>query len=174
MSMSNFVLAITGPAGSGKSTVATRLAKQIEKCVNIDADYVKHMVANPFIYDDSSEGISQWELLGDNIGLIAKNFNRSCYNVIINGYINEPAWRKILEHIELTHKVLLLPELEEVIKRDSLRQESDVMGEDAIRVHHDYFSKSHFFDDFTNIDSTVHTDEETADDIKNNILKIGL
>ena len=42
--MSNFVLAITGPAGSGKSTVATRLAKQIEKCVNIDADYVKHMV----------------------------------------------------------------------------------------------------------------------------------
>jgi len=168
--MSNFVLAVTGPAGSGKSTVASLLAKKIDNCVNIDADYVKHMVSNPFIYNDSPEGISQWELLGNNIGLIAANFNSSDYNVIINGYINEPAWHKILEHVELTHKVLLLSKIEEVIKRDSLRREDDVMGEDAVRQHHDYFSSSTFFDDFTKIDSSAHTDHETVDFIRDNIL----
>jgi len=166
-----FVLAITGPAGSGKSTVASLLAMQIDKCVNIDADYVKHMVSNPFIYDDSPEGIKQWELLGDNIGILVNNFIESGYNVIINGYINEPAWHKIIEHIELTHKVLLLPKIEEVIKRDSLRQEDDVMGEKAARKHHDYFSSSHFFDDFIKLDTSAQTDQETVGLIRDKVLR---
>jgi len=147
--MSSFVLAITGPAGSGKSTVANLLAKQIDKCVNIDAaDHVKHMVSNPFIYDDSTEGVKQWELLGDNIGALATNFINSGYNVIINGYINEPAWRKIQSHIVLTHKVLLLPNMDTVINRDSLRPADYVMGKEEVKKHHDYFSSSHFFNNF--------------------------
>jgi len=168
---SSFVLAITGPAGSGKSTVADLLAKQIDMCVNIDADHVKHMVSNPFIYDDSAEGIQQWELLGHNVGVLTYNFIKVGYNVIINGYINEPTWHKILEHIELTHKVLLLPELMEIIKRDSLRREEDIMGKEAVIKHHDYFSSSHFFDDFIKIDSTTHTDQETVDFIRDNVLR---
>jgi broad-specificity NMP kinase len=32
------VIAITGPAGSGKSTTASKLAECIDRCVNIDAD----------------------------------------------------------------------------------------------------------------------------------------
>jgi len=167
-----FILAITGPAGSGKSTVASLLAKQIDNCVNIDADHVKHMVANPFIYDDSIEGIKQWELLGDNIGALATNFINSGYSVIINGYINEPAWRKILEHVQLTHKMLLLPTIEEVIKRDSLRQKDYVMGEEAVREHYDYFSTSHFFDDFSRLDTSEQTNEETVNFIKRDILSI--
>lgn len=166
-----FVLAITGPAGSGKSTVASLLAKKIDKCVNIDADYVKHMVSNPFIYDDSTEGIKQWKLLGDNVGVLANNFVKAGYNVLINGYINEPAWHKILEHVQLSHKVLLLPKIEEVIKRDSLRQKDDVMGEKAVRKHHDYFSNSHFFDGFIKLDTSAQTDQETVDFIRNNVLR---
>ncbi len=172
MLMSSFVLAITGPAGSGKSTVANLLAKQIDKCVNIDADHVKHMVSNPFIYDDSTEGVKLWELLGDNIGALAANFVNSGYNVIINGYINEPAWHKILEHIQLTHRLLLLPKIDEVIKRDLLRHEDYVMGEKAVREHYDYFSTSHFFDDFFRLDTSEQTNEETVNFIKRDILSI--
>lgn len=141
-------------------------------CVNIDADHVKHMVSYPFIYDDSAEGIQQWELLGNNVGVLANNFVEAGYNIIINGYINEPALHKIVEHVQLTHKLLLLPNIEEVIKRDSLRQKDYVMGEEAVREHYDYFSTSHFFDDFSRLDTSEQTNEETVNFIKRDILSI--
>mgnify|MGYP003591616781 FL=1 len=48
MNSDTFVLAITGPTGSGKSTVSEKLAKQIDRCVNIDADHIKHMIVSGF------------------------------------------------------------------------------------------------------------------------------
>jgi adenylate kinase family enzyme len=46
--MSHFVLAITGPAGAGKSTVGEKIAKSFRRCVNIDADHIKHMIVSGF------------------------------------------------------------------------------------------------------------------------------
>ena len=51
----NFVLALTGPAGSGKSTIAEKLAKQIDRCVNIDADHIKHMIVSGFFKDERKQ-----------------------------------------------------------------------------------------------------------------------
>jgi len=164
--MRPFILAITGPAGSGKSTTASRLAKDINQCVNIDADVVKHMIVNGFIYADTPEGIPQWQLLGTNIGVLAKNFQEAGYNVIINGYINKPAWKNIQKHVALDHKVLLLPHIDEVVQRDAGRHEDYQMGAEAIQVHHDYFSSSSFYDDFIKIDSTEHSIDETIATIK--------
>lgn len=160
------IAAITGPTGSGKSTVAQILSKQIEKCVNIDADHVKHFIVNGFVYDKSPTGVKQWELLGDNIGLLAKNFQNADYNVIINGYINEPAWSKIQNHVTLTHKFLLLPHLDTVFQRDLARSEEVAMGDAAVKVHHDHFSNNSFFDNFTKLDSTNMTAQETAAKVK--------
>src|SRR3989344_2694990 len=159
------IVAITGPTGSGKSTVASKLAKQIEKCVNIDADHLKHMVVSGFIYDKSPDGIKQWELLGENIGLLAYNFQEAGYNVIINGYINEPAWKNIAKHIDLTHKFLLLPHLDKVKSRDKERHEDFIMGDKAVLEHHDYFSTADFYKDFTKIDSADHNVEQTVDQV---------
>ncbi len=142
--MTPFLLAITGPAGSGKSTTASKLAEHIEHCVNIDADVVKHMIVNGFIYDLSPAGITQWELLGTNIGMLARNFHDAGYNVVINGYINEPAWVNIQKHATLTHKVLLLPHIDTVTARDTGRHEDVRLGAETIQVHHDYFSTSSF------------------------------
>ena len=59
-----FVLALTGPAGSGKSTVAEKVAKLSDRCVNIDADHIKHMIIGGFYKDDSAGGwgFNQWGL----------------------------------------------------------------------------------------------------------------
>ena len=157
-----FILAITGPTGAGKSTVSDKLAKLIRQCVNIDADHVKHFIVNGFAYDKTPEGTKQWELLGENAGLLARNFLEAEYNVIINGYINEPAWNRIQKHVTLTHKIVLLPRVATVIKRDSSRNEELKMGNAAVSEHHTYFSSSSFYNDFERIDSTNLTVEETV------------
>lgn len=163
--MRPFTLAITGPTGSGKTTVASKLAEQIEQCVNIDADVVKHMIVNGFIYGNAPEGVSQWELLGANIGMLAKNFQNAGYSVIISGFLKEPAWEKMQKHITLTHKILLLPHVDTAKQRDAGRHEGIQMGAETISEHHDYFSNAAFYDDFIKLDSTSHSEDETANEI---------
>ena len=164
-----FVVAITGPAGAGKSTVASKLAEKIDRCVNIDADHVKHFIVNGFVYDETPEGVIQWKLLGQNISILARSFLDAGYNVIINGYINEPAWKQIARHITLTHKILLLPELDTVKMRDVGRSKDIAMGAEAVTTHHDYFSTADFYDDFIRLDTTKHDIDQTGSIIKDKL-----
>lgn len=169
--MNRFVLALTGPSGSGKSTVATKLAKELPKCVNIDADHIKHMIPSGFSHEVQSDGSKkwsyhEWELVGDSIGLLATNFQARGFDVIINGYIDEPAWQAIEKHLTLTHKVLLLPELSVTQSRDQERPGDEPMGGDAVQEHHLHFSTDKFFDDFIKMNSTNHSVDETVGEIK--------
>jgi hypothetical protein len=177
--MSNrFILAITGPSGAGKSTVGEKLAKQLDKCVNIDADHIKHMIVSGFYYDRATPddpkkwGFSEWELVGDSIGLLAHNFLSHDYDVIINGYIDEPAWINIKKHVTINYKVLLLPHIDTAIQRDSGRVEDVRMGDVMVTEHHKYFSTSDYFKDFTKLDTTNHKLDETVQHIKTQVLKL--
>lgn len=166
----SFVLAVTGPSGSGKSTVATKLAKQLEKCVNIEADHVKHFIVSGFSYELNADGtkkwsFDQWGLVGDSIGLLADNFLTAGYNVIINGYIDEPAWSNIQKHITLTHKILLLPHVDITTQRDSERKGDLAMGDEMVKQHHIEFSDNNFYSDFIKLDTTDHSAAETVETI---------
>lgn len=166
----NFVLAITGPTGVGKSTISEKLAKQLDKCVNIEADHIKHMIVGGFYKDDSNAGgwgFNQWGLVGDSIGLLAKHFLNEGYSVIINGYIDEPAWTNIQKHIAINKKVLLLPDVATVEQRNASRSDDIKMGSDSVKEHHSHFSNDNFFNDFIKLDTSNHSPEETITEILN-------
>lgn len=168
MSNDTFVLAITGPTGSGKSTVSEKLAKQIDRCVNIDADHIKHMIVCGFYKDDTNPGgwsFNQWGLVGDSIGLLAANFQKEGYKVVINGYVDEPAWTNIQKQVTITHKVLLLPSVDTVMQRDAGRKEDVRMGDKSVAQHHSHFSNDNFFNDYIKLDTTNHTEDETVSKI---------
>jgi adenylylsulfate kinase-like enzyme len=169
----SFIVAITGPTGSGKSTVAIKIAKKINKCVNIDADVVKHFIDNGFIYDQSPQGIAQWELLGTNIGQLAKNFHDSGYNVVINGYIDEPSWEKLKSYVKLDRKFLILPKVETTIERDQGRSVEAAMGADAVKTHTNYFATNAYYSDYIRIDSSNQSVDQTVDVILNKLKESG-
>jgi len=167
--MKKFVLALTGPTGSGKTTVAEKLSKQLDKCVNIDADHIKHSIPSGFYKDESNPGgwsFNRWKLVGKSLGLLAKNFQVEGYDVIINGYIEVEAWDEIEKIISISHKVLLLPELVKNQKRDNGRSDEIKMGKESVKAHQDYFRSNDYYHGFTKLDSSNDTIEETVENIK--------
>ena len=103
--------------------------------------------------------------VGDSIGLLAANFLAKGYRVVINGYIDEPAWTKLQEHVAVTHKILLLPHLDMVIKRDAGRNEDVRMGSEAVKEHHIHFSSDPFFKNFIRLDTSDHSTDETINKV---------
>jgi hypothetical protein len=173
--MNNLVIAITGPTGSGKSTVGEALAKRLEKCVNIDADSLKHMIVSGFYFDEENPddpkgwGFSEWEIVGESIGLLAKNFLDHGYSVVINGYIDAPAWDTLNKYVDITYKYLLLPKLDEIVNRDQGREESIRMGEETVAIHYSHFSNDKFFDDFIKLDTTEQSIDDSVSQIHESI-----
>ncbi len=162
------IIVITGPAGAGKTTVSAKLAKQLGRCVNIETDHVKHFIVSGFSYKVNAGGdklwtFSEWELLGDTIGQLAENFQKRGFTVIVNGHIDPVAWEHIQKRLTLDHKFLLLPHVAATQERDKQRYEDFVMGDKAVANAHDHFATDPFYSDFSKIDTTDHSVEETVE-----------
>jgi len=137
-----------------------------------DANYVKHMVVDGFYVDEEDPqnplgwGFNKWELVGESIGLLAANFAKHGYDIIINGYISQGAWVNIEKHVKIDKKILLLPHLAKVVERDATRPQDYVMGEATVAVHHQEFSSNEYYRGFAKLDSTDHSVDETVQMIK--------
>jgi len=166
------IIAITGPSGAGKTTIAEEFTKRNKSFSNIDVDHLKHMNPNAFtkiIDEDGDEDFpySAWGLLGKNVALLAQSFLDSGLNVIINGYLEVESWQEIEKLLKLDHKFLLLPDEATNIKRNSQRTKEVKMCEKAVRLGQKYFRKTEFYEDFITLDTT----HQTVDMIIDQILK---
>ena len=164
------IIAITGPTGAGKTTIAEALTKKLTNSVNIDVDPIKHMNPNAFtkvIDDDGEEDwpYSAWGLLGENIALLAENYMKHGHDVIINGWLEVESWQEIEKRQKIDYKILMLPDIETNKNRDAGRTQEVKMGEKAVLRGHEYFKTTDYYQGFIVIDSSSENVDQTVDQI---------
>ena len=159
------LILITGPTGAGKTTVSKELVQKFEKAANIDLDEIKHFIVKGFKYNDSPDGIAQWQLLGKNASQLIRNYLDEGYLVIVNGYVFEQTWGEIYKLNNVDYKFLLLPDENTNVRRDYCRSEVVKMGSETVLIHQNHFRKSSFYADFETIDSSDYTVKKTVEEI---------
>lgn len=116
------LIIITGPSAAGKSIVAKALCKKYKKSVRLGIDRIKHFVVGGFDYSVSKAGKAQWSLCTKNIILLAKNYLKSGYVVIIEGVLDgKENWQKIFKEFKPKYKFLLLTNRTDLQARNSKR-----------------------------------------------------
>jgi len=167
--MKNLTIVVTGPTGSGKTSVSLALAKKLDKCVFIEVDHIKHMILSGFYKQNKQWLYSEWKLVGQTIGIMTNNFLANDFNVVIGGYMHSDGWTSLSNQVDITHKFLLNPSKEVIKIRDNERDSKYFMGEEAIQEHIEYLAINTVFEDFHGIDSTEQTVEQTVDEILDRI-----
>jgi dephospho-CoA kinase len=114
------IIVLTGPAASGKNTIANLYARKQRKGADIDADLVRWMYRQPHIAPwEGDEGLRQLELRSKHVALLSKAFHEEGCNVIISDVITDSSaqiYKNLLSDIGL--KVIrLLPSYGESIRR---------------------------------------------------------
>jgi adenylate kinase family enzyme len=114
----------TGPCAAGKNTVATLVARSVDKGVHIDIDRLRAMVVQPHKAPwEGEEGKAQQRLAIENGCILAQQFIQEGYSVAISDLLSDSTARvyKKLLH-EYPFKIIrLIPSFSEVKKRDVAR-----------------------------------------------------
>jgi adenylate kinase family enzyme len=141
--MKSKICIITGPCGSGKSTIAKKLANDIPNSVFLEVDILREMIKNggvaPFPY--RGEAKKQIHLSMKNSCILAKNFSNSGFNVFIEDVLEK---KDIIDYYKENLKgakiFLILPNKKILKKRDASRKKIDVMGKRALELHNIFTS----------------------------------
>lgn len=161
------IIILTGPPGAGKSTVGKLLAGKLENSAVVSTDTLRYFVIN----GKAEKGDKDWErqlVLGaENACLLAKNFHKKGFNVLLDDVICDK------EKIKIYHNklgklnplfFLLLPSKEITAKRDLARGEW-AMKERAMHLHDRFSEFIKIEKRFIIIDSSEHKPEDTVNEI---------
>ena len=89
------------------------------------------------------------------------DYSRIQYIVLIQ----IPPPQALEKHVSLTYKVLLMPHVDTITKRDANRAADVQMDAAAVAIHHNYFFTDVFFQDFIKLDTTSHNVDETVNEV---------
>ncbi len=153
---------ITAPPGAGKSTVSAMLAEGMERSVVIEGDWVYHMVVGGYV--------APWlpgnhkELFWKNVCSLIRNSLEMGYDVIFNYVVTPKDVTMLQREFSSFTLAVLLPSVEELVRRDNLRPEDCRMGE-RCRVVHGEFQK-HRFPEVCVLRTDGEIPEETVQRVK--------
>jgi adenylate kinase family enzyme len=159
------ILLLTGPPGAGKSTIGKALAAKLNHCAVIDVDLLRAMVVQPHAPPwQDEEGMAQLRLGAANACILAQNFNRAFYHVIILDVLTDETARIYRHQLEqLDHRiVLLLPTLEVAQRRNQLR--GQILADAEVTLLYDWQRK------LTVYDQKIDNSERSAEDVADTLL----
>lgn len=120
---------ITGPAGTGKSTVSKAIAKSLEKSVLLEGDDFYHQVKGSYIapWKEGNHLFVFWKVVNGCI----RTYLDSGYDVVFNYIIGTEKMRELTEEFSsyAVKFAVLMTDEETLIKRDLMRDEDSRMGE---------------------------------------------
>ena len=157
---------ITGPAGVGKSTISKKIAKNSNKSVLIEGDFIYSQVIGGYV-SAWKEG-NHLEVFWDICLNMIETYLSYGYDVIFN-YIVTP---KILEKIKGKFKnyntkfIVLLTDEKTILERDKNRPEDCQMKERCIILLNNF--KNYNYNKNNILDTSNLSIEETVKIIENN------
>ena len=157
---------ITGPAGVGKSTISKKIAKNSNKSVLIEGDFIYSQVIGGYV-SAWKEG-NHLEVFWDICLNMIETYLSYGYDVIFN-YIVTP---KILEKIKGKFKnyntkfIVLLTDEKTILERDKNRPEDCQMKERCIILLNNF--KNYDYNKNNILDTSNLSIEETVKIIENN------
>ncbi len=166
------VYLITGPAGSGKSSVANALAKKLERSAVIEVDTLREMVKGGYVrpWPHNEEVDLQLSLSAKNACDMATNFMEKGFNVFVDDVVG----RKLLEQYSNFFKgknfqtFLLMPSLESLLNRFDDRGDDKDLRERTVELHKRFSEKKDNLS-WQVVDSSTQTLEETVEQIYKSI-----
>ena len=157
---------VTGPPGSGKTTISKGIAKSLDKSVLLEGDEFYHHVVESFIpaWKENNHLDIFWKEVENSIKLYLDNG----YDVVFNYIIND---NKIIELKDIFKDydikfVILLVDEKTILERDSLRPVDCQMKDRCIVLLNSFLNKN--YPDNNKLYTQDLTVEETVKEIINN------
>lgn len=156
---------ITGPAGSGKSTISKKLAENLDKSVLIEGDDIYHHVVGGYVspWKDGNHLTTFWNVCIKMIEI----YLSAGFDVVFN-YIIDSENLKFLQNTFKNYNikfVVLLVNKDVLLKRDSERPLDCQMKERCITLLNSFKNANYNPDNI--IDTSDLSIDETFDIIKN-------
>lgn len=158
--MSN-VYIITGPPGSGKSTLSSYLASRFDLGIHIHCDDIYNMVRGGYKFPwDDADGFLMNTMFDATVEL-QKVYTAKKFHCVIDYVFDLDQLQGLLKVIEApVSLIVLLPDCDTNISRDHSREHS--IGGDRVKFYNDYFNQiSSTLKDFI-IDNSEMSIEEAS------------
>ena len=156
---------ITGPAGSGKSTISKKLAESLDKSVLIEGDDIYHQVVGGYVspWKDGNHLPTFWDVCIKIIDTYLCDGFDVVFNYIVN-LENLEILRNTFKNYNIKFVVLMVNE-DVLLQRDSQRPIDCQMKERCITLLNSFKNKN--YDDKNILETSNLSIDETLNIIKN-------